>query len=80
MLGGEVTGFIAFRDHHRYRRTDLRRISDCARQSGAEWIVTTEKDIMKLKEFPLPDDLLALRIAFHVDDEFYTDVFDVRRE
>lgn len=75
-LGGEVTGFIAYRDHHRYEYAELRQISQSAMASGAEWIVTTEKDIMRLKRFPLPDNLLALRIEFRVDGAFYDAVFE----
>lgn len=75
-IGGEVTGFIAYRDHYRYGEAELRQISQSAMKSGAEWIVTTEKDIMRLKRFPLPDNLLALRIEFRIDGAFYDAVFE----
>jgi tetraacyldisaccharide 4'-kinase len=76
---GEITGRVFFRDHYQYSAADLRRIIDNAQKSGADWIVTTEKDIMRLKGFPLPDNLMALCIEFHVDDGFYKDAFDLRR-
>ena len=78
-LVGELTGRIFFRDHYQYSRADFQRIADNAVKSGADWIVTTEKDIMRLKGFLLPENLLALCIEFHVDDRFYTDAFDLRR-
>jgi len=78
-VAGELKGFMVFRDHHRYSNAEFRMIIDNAEKSGADWIVTTEKDIMRLKGFPLPGNLLALCIEFHVDDEFYKDAFDLRR-
>jgi tetraacyldisaccharide 4'-kinase len=74
-LVGEFKGLMVFRDHYRYSHTDFRRITEDAQKSGADWIVTTEKDIMRLTEFPLPDNLLALRIEFQIDNRFYEEVF-----
>jgi tetraacyldisaccharide 4'-kinase len=37
-----------FPDHHVYRHTDLLAISMLSRRSGAEAILTTEKDLMNL--------------------------------
>src|SRR5882757_4717240 len=41
---------IAFGDHHVYRKRDLDRLIECARQSGADGFVTTEKDAVKFSE------------------------------
>jgi tetraacyldisaccharide 4'-kinase len=70
-----LTGFRAFRDHHRYSQKDIQSIVTAASRSGAEWIVTTEKDIMRLKGLSMPEHLVSLGIAFHVDTEFYNEVF-----
>jgi len=70
-----LTGFRAFRDHHRYSEKDIRSITTDASRSGAEWIVTTEKDIMRLKDLSLPGHLVSLGIEFHVDTKFYKEVF-----
>jgi tetraacyldisaccharide 4'-kinase len=40
----------AFRDHHRYRPEELRRLAEEASAAGAEAIVTTQKDVMNLCE------------------------------
>lgn len=40
---------LAFPDHHRYRRGDLRRIHRAADRTGSAWILTTEKDAVKLE-------------------------------
>ena len=69
--GAQVRGFIAFGDHYQYRERDLRRIFAMAQKCAADWIVTTEKDIMRLKDFPLRDDLISLRIEFKIEEGFY---------
>jgi tetraacyldisaccharide 4'-kinase len=40
---------FAFSDHHRYGRSDLARIRRAADRTGSAWIVTTEKDAVKLQ-------------------------------
>lgn len=47
-LGGSVAGFIAFPDHHRYNAKDLHRIGQEFAETGAEVLLTTEKDGVKL--------------------------------
>ena len=74
-LNTELKGLMIFRDHYQYGMSDFQRITGNANKSGADWIVTTEKDIMRLRGFSLPENLLAVRIEFHVDEQFYEDVF-----
>ncbi len=71
----ELKGFKTFRDHYRYNQDDIQLILRDAEKCGAEWIVTTEKDIMRLKGFDLPENLVSLAIEFSVDDGFYEEVF-----
>ena len=73
--GVELTGFKIYRDHYRYSVNDLETIKKRAEQSGANWIVTTEKDIMRIKEFSLPENLVSLAIEFTVDKKFCEEVF-----
>ncbi len=40
---------IVFGDHHRYRERDLTRIAQAADRAASSWILTTEKDAVKLK-------------------------------
>jgi tetraacyldisaccharide 4'-kinase len=70
-----LTGFQTFKDHYRYRQHDIQSISKKADKSGAEWIVTTEKDIMRLKGLYIPENFVALSITFSIDEEFYNDIF-----
>jgi tetraacyldisaccharide 4'-kinase len=58
-----VVGTMSFPDHHRYTASDLERIRAAARAAGAESIVTTEKDAVKI-----PDgDIIAIAARFVID-------------
>ena len=70
----KVKGFIAFRDHYPYSQRDIQRICDMARECAADWIVTTEKDIMRLKDLPRKDNLVSLQIEFKIEECFYDEV------
>ncbi len=57
-LGLEVTGELRFADHHAYSPASLARIADAWRASGAEAVLTTAKDRVKLHgrlEVPLAE-------------------------
>jgi len=76
----EVVGEMVFPDHHLYTAQDL--ISILGKVKEADWIVTTEKDMVKLNRLsfgPLP--LLALRIEMKIREEgaFYKKVMEVFR-
>ncbi len=47
-LGGIIVGQLVFHDHHRYEVPDVERINAEALQAGAEHVVTTRKDWVKL--------------------------------
>jgi len=51
-LGARIVGFRSFRDHYWYRPEDLRRLPQEGEQKGAEALVTTEKDSVRLEGFP----------------------------
>ena len=48
--GLNVVATRGFRDHHRYTAADLVSIKEAARAAGAEAIVTTEKDAVKIDD------------------------------
>jgi len=73
--GLQVKGFKSYRDHYRYNAGDLKKITEDAEKTGADWIATTEKDIMRLKKLDMPRKLVALVIEFRVDERFYEEVF-----
>jgi tetraacyldisaccharide 4'-kinase len=64
-LGVRIAGSRRFSDHHRYRRGELAELGRAARAAGAEFMVTTEKDLVRLVEpldGPPPLYALALRV------------------
>jgi tetraacyldisaccharide 4'-kinase len=65
--GADIVGTRPFRDHYGFTRGDVDAVVRTARRAGAEWIITTEKDIMRLGDFELPHNLLVLGIEFSVD-------------
>lgn len=54
-LGAEVTGLAEFPDHHWYTTGDLARVATRVSETGAEAVLTTEKDWVRLREMPLGD-------------------------
>ena len=73
--GAEVTGMKAYRDHHLYCQQDIDGIGRECIASGASWIVTTEKDFVKLRNLDLPGNILIIEIAFIADRLFFESVF-----
>lgn len=51
-LGADVVSFLSFPDHHIYKSEDIVGLRDEFRNTSAEAIVTTEKDGIKLVDFP----------------------------
>jgi tetraacyldisaccharide 4'-kinase len=63
-LQARVVRFLAFPDHHPYRNEDIENIRREAAEAGAEAIVTTEKDGVRLEAFPgFLSELKQLRIT-----------------
>ena len=72
----DLKGFKSFRDHYRYSLKDVQKIIKDSIKGDDNWIVTTEKDIMRLRQLNIPANLVALSIEFTVDEEFYNKVFN----
>jgi tetraacyldisaccharide 4'-kinase len=71
-VGADIINFRKFRDHHVYTQKEVDEIKKDAR--GLE-IITTEKDLVKLRELELPENISALKIEFSVDQAFYDHIF-----
>ena len=54
-LGAEVAGLAEFPDHHWYTPGDLARVAARVSETGAEAVLTTEKDWVRLREMSLGD-------------------------
>jgi len=48
-VGINIVGENFFRDHHAFAQADLDRVSQAAKETGADAIVTTEKDAIRLE-------------------------------
>jgi tetraacyldisaccharide 4'-kinase len=76
--GMEIVTEMIFPDHHRFTSKDLIAIEKESKE--ADWIVTTEKDIVKLGEMRIVHPpLLALRIEMKIweEEEFYKRILEV---
>lgn len=72
-----LTGSIAFADHHAYSQTDIRRIEAEARSSGAQILLTTAKDAVKLagSKFEMPCFVVEIELKIDDKDEFAAHFF-----
>lgn len=73
-MGVALAGFEAFPDHVWYRREDVERLCDRALAAGAEGLVTTEKDGVRLSDLPrapVPLYVLGVRFALCGGDEVW---------
>jgi tetraacyldisaccharide 4'-kinase len=71
-LGVSITGKLLYRDHHSYSKADIDNIK--AASVGAELIITTEKDGVKLESFAREKGLVpiyALRIDVTMEETKY---------
>ena len=66
--GYEVTETVAFPDHHRFTRRDLEKLAERARSTGAEYVLTTEKDAARLEPMaPFPVTIATLPLTVSVE-------------
>lgn len=76
LLGGEIVGFRAFPDHHHYSNKDIDFVAREALQLEAEALITTQKDMVKLRDYSLwPIPILSLKIEIRITKglEFLSD-------
>lgn len=55
LLGADIADHVIFPDHHNYRKKDMEKIARLCDEKAFEFIVTTEKDMVKLN-----------RLGFHI--------------
>lgn len=66
-MNAELRGHLRLPDHHQYGTRDLIRIADAARDAGAELVLTTEKDAVKVSRLPFDWPLPALAVRIEID-------------
>ena len=65
-LGATVAEFKVYPDHHRYSRRDRVVIGEAMKKAGAEFVVTTSKDYVKLQPLWGSEDLVQLHYGIEV--------------
>ena len=80
-LEAEIVKFEIFPDHYAYEGKDLEALREKALRAGAEAMVTTEKDMVRIKDFPsgtIPLWVLSVRHVFPGEDltRFETFLFE----
>jgi tetraacyldisaccharide 4'-kinase len=65
--GLNAKGFLEFSDHHRYTTADLNYIQSKSEDADARYLITTEKDLVRLSPqnpFPLPLIVVGVKVSF----------------
>ncbi|MFW6081810.1 MAG: tetraacyldisaccharide 4'-kinase, partial [Desulfosalsimonas sp.] len=79
---GELAGFYGFADHHFYTQAELQEIVRASRARGADLLVTTEKDFIRIAG-RLPESVqvaaVGVKIAFNEQEKSRFTAF-VRRK
>ena len=75
--GFSLVGFKEFKDHHGYTAQNVAALVAAAQAYGAQALITTEKDFVKLRPFFADFPLLALTIELRMDQGF--DLFMAER-
>jgi len=70
--GAQIVQFRNYRDHYFYKQKDM---DDIKQDALGLDIITTEKDLVKLRGLQVPENMYALRIEFSITDDFYDDLF-----
>ena len=66
-----LVGFESFEDHHAYSSVDIKSLCEKGLSAGAQALITTEKDMVKIRDlFPEDLPLLSLPIRFQMGNDF----------
>lgn len=68
--GFSLVGFKEFKDHHGYTAQDVAALVTAAQAHGAQALITTEKDFVKLRPFFAEFPILALTIELRMGQGF----------
>ena len=66
-----ITDFASYPDHYVYSRSEIKSLTERAKRSGADGLITTAKDFVKLKEILLPGfPVYVLSVKLQMTSEF----------
>ncbi len=74
-LGFNISGWKAFPDHYSYSEKDIQNIKKLASRQNTNILLTTEKDIVKLRGYKNLSHLFYVDIEFLPEIGFYDEVF-----
>lgn len=76
--GFDIAAVKAFRDHHKYKQRDIAGLEKMAKESGAEVMLTTMKDYVKLGglHFDLPCLAVESELVFDDEESFRALIYD----
>lgn len=67
----KLTAVLEFEDHHNYDKSDVAKIIEYAQEENVEYIVTTEKDAVKIadiiEDIEMPVKFFALKLKAYMD-------------
>ena len=76
--GINICDNITFLDHHDYTQEDIAEITRKAKKCNVDIIVTTEKDMVKLKSYDFDKvQLFSLGIQFQIENKFEKELFSI---
>jgi len=68
--GASLFGFAVFPDHHLYTEADLMKLSEDAARFGCEGLITSGKDMIKLKRLSCPLPIYSLNVDLSLPEAF----------
>ncbi len=67
--GFKVSFSRAFADHHKYLQTDIESLASQAQETGAQALITTAKDAIKLDSLEISIPCYVLEVRIEIDEE-----------
>ena len=64
-IGANIVGHSKFLDHHKFKTSDLQKVQNDAKKFNANYIITTEKDLVKIPDINLKIPVYALKTEMH---------------
>ncbi|MBF0118845.1 MAG: tetraacyldisaccharide 4'-kinase [Desulfobacterales bacterium] len=77
----DIKGFMEYPDHHTYSEKDIENIIESAKKNGADMLVTTEKDYVKIENklnISIPIIKIGIEVSFGNDNERFKDFIKKR--
>ncbi len=75
--GVYLVGHMGFRDHHAYKKKDLDKLIKKAISMGADGLITTWKDAIKIKNKPHNIPLYVADVRLEMEDSFFKKLLDL---